>query len=173
MKKPFILLSFICLTFFSFTNGEAQLMSNSDPLLSPEINTVTNTGTTVDETKINSKAVKNFHSTYKQVSYSSWSILKDNSQLCVFQISSVKYRAFYDPNGSWSYTVSSYDGKELDKDLQKWIRDIYFDVQIVYVDQVDLKDNRRIYIVEVQDEKSIKKIRIEGEDMEVISNFSK
>jgi hypothetical protein len=36
-----------------------------------------------------------------------------------------------------------------------------------------MNDKKRIYLIEVHDEKSNKKIRIEDEDVEVVSRFSK
>jgi hypothetical protein len=123
--------------------------------------------------KTNLKAVKNFQKAYGQAANPEWSLLDDKSLLCLFSIADVPFRAFYNPNGSWSYTVSSYDAKKLDKAIHDKVQSVYFDYRIVYVNQIDLASHKTIYLVEIQDEKSIKKLRVTDDEMDVIQDFQK
>ncbi len=121
----------------------------------------------------NAKAEKNFTKTYSHASQTEWSTFSDKSLLCRFKMNEVKYKAFYTSQGQWRYTISSYDGKKLDKDLSERIHRIYFGSSIVYVDQIDIADGKTIYVVELHDENSIRKLRVEGDEMELLQEFKK
>lgn len=174
MKKPIVSLTSAFFLLVVSYNCHAQFTAKADKIAIADLSSFTVTGTPVEATKINLKAMKNFQNSYPHVTDAQWSVLKDKSQLCVFQLSEVKYRAFYNPNGSWSYSVLSYDGKQIKRDLYEKIHATYYDYRIVYVNQIDLSNGKTIYLVEIQDDKSIKKIRVSDEDeMDIISDYAK
>jgi hypothetical protein len=119
------------------------------------------------------KAEKNFNKIYQQAFDMDWSSLEGNTLLCRFSMQGIFYRAFYTVGGKWLYTVSSYDAAHLNKDVYDEVKKVYYNSNIVFVNQIDQENAETIYIVEVQDEKSIKKVRVQGDEFLVISEFTK
>jgi hypothetical protein len=121
----------------------------------------------------NAKAEKNFTKNYKTASNADWSTLSDKSLLCRFYMNDILYKAFYTAQGEWRYSLSSYGGKKLDKELADRIHRVYYGSEIVFVDQIDIADGKTIYVVELHDENSIRKLRVEGDEMELVQEFKK
>ncbi len=122
---------------------------------------------------VNKKAESSFKKVYQLASAAEWSILNNKSLVCRFYLNNILYRAFYTPQGNWTYTISGYDGRMLDKGVADRIKRIYYNSTIVYVNQVDLVSEKTFYIVEIQDKNSIKKLRVNEDEMEVIQEFTK
>jgi|SRR5450631_187001 len=121
---------------------------------------------------VNGKAEKNFNKAYQQVSDVEWSTLSDKTLMCRFYMNNILHRAFYTTHGQWKSTVFSYDGSRLDKGVSDRIKSIYYNSWIVCVDQIDLVSGGTIYVVEIHDEKSIKKLRVDADEIEVIQEFA-
>lgn len=171
MKKSNIILIPVAILFSIIsTNGYAQVAMNGATLTTAD-EFVSHHST--NSTSMNAKAEKNFTKTYKAASETEWSTFSDQSLLCRFSMNDVKYKAFYTSQGQWRYTVSSCDGKKLDKDLADRIHRVYYGSKIVFVDQIDVADGKTIYLVELHDENSIRKLRVEGDEMEVVQEFKK
>jgi hypothetical protein len=170
MKKSIITiaLSGIILS-ISFINAQAQFDVKG---YKPE-SEFANSGKVISSDQVNLKAVKHFQHDYKSVTNSEWAVLKDNGYLCRFRISDIPYRAFYNPEGSWLYTISNYSGKQINQSLHERVQSVYYNYQITFVNQIDMPGNVRINLVEIQDEKSIKKVRVTDEEMEVIQDITK
>jgi hypothetical protein len=174
MKKPIFLpiMTTLLLT-MSFATSFAQTDSKTDHSIKANEDEITVSDDIVTVNKASLRAMSNFLKDYKQANNPEWTLLRDRSHLCVFTISGIPYRAFYNPNGSWSYTVSSYDGKLLNKVIHDRIQSVYYNYRILYVNQIDLSSYKTIYLVEIQDEKSIKKVRVADEEMDIIQDFKK
>lgn len=158
---------------FTFLGGRAQLAINS-PLGSSN-------GKTFLPAKLydgtmkntNAKAMKNFKRDYREAVGAEWSVLHDQSLVCRFFMNNILYRAFYSPHGQWIASVSGYDAGKLDKGVYDKIKRVYYNSSIGFVNQVDMANGRTVYIVEIQDEKSFKKIRVDGDEMDVWLEFEK
>ena len=122
---------------------------------------------------VNLKAERTFERDYKQTSGVEWSVLTDQSLLCRFFMRSILHRAFYTAQGQWQCTVSGYDASKLDKRIYEKVKSVYYNSSIVYVDQIDMVKDKTIYVVEIQDEKSIRKVRVSDDEMEVILEFER
>lgn len=121
----------------------------------------------------NLKAVNHFNKDYSLAKDAQWSVFADKSMMCRFYLNNILHRAFYTPRGNWIYTASGYDGSKLNKAVGERIKSVYFDYRIIYADQIDLVNGKTFYIVEIQDEKSIRKIRVNEDDMEIVQEFAK
>jgi hypothetical protein len=122
---------------------------------------------------VNGKAERNFKKNYYKANGVEWSTLQDNSLMCRFSMNNIPYRAFYTTHGQWRYTVSSYDASRLDKGIYDNIKSAYYNSSIVFVNQIDRVNGTPVYIVEIQDEKSIKKLRVDNEGMEIVEESVK
>lgn len=173
MKKLILFPAAAIMLFFTIGSTYAQFAANAGNHRLPNESSAVNSDHGTLSNNVNLRALKNFNKSYRQASNAAWALLRDKSQLCVFSINKVQYRAFYNPNGSWSYTVSSYNDKKLDKAIHEKIQSVYYDYRIVYINQIDMPGQKTIYLVEIQDEKSIKKVRLADDEMEVVQDFKK
>jgi hypothetical protein len=122
---------------------------------------------------VNEKAERNFKKDYRNADAVEWSTLQDNSLMCRFSMNNIPYRAFYTSHGQWKYTVSSYDAARLNKGVYDNIKTVYYNSSIVFVNQIDRVNGGTVYIVEIHDEKSIKKLLVDNEGMEIIEYLVK
>jgi hypothetical protein len=51
------------------------------------------------------------------------------------------------------------------------VKRIYYDYAITFVNEISLSEDRKIYLVQVKDEKRIKILRIADDEMELIQEF--
>ncbi len=124
-------------------------------------------------TTANLKAETNFKKDYTFAREAQWSVFADKSLMCRFYLNNILHRAFYTPRGNWTYTISGYDGSKLNTATANRIKSVYYNFRIVYADQIDLVSDRTFYVVEIQDEKTIRKIRVNENDIEVLQEFPK
>jgi hypothetical protein len=173
MKKLTFILMTTGLLILSFSKSNAQFTVSSGKKFSvTETMIVTEPRTEASE-KTFLKAEKKFMKAYPDATHAEWTTLGDRSKMCRFFVNHDLHRAFYTANGQWISTFSSYDGNRLDKGIRDKIKSVYYDYSVVYADQIDLANNRTVYVVEIQDEKSIKKVRVDNDEMDVIQDFEK
>jgi hypothetical protein len=80
-------------------------------------------------------------------------------------------RTFYNTKGNFVYSAMSYSEKELTQPMKTWILSSFDEkMKITHVNEIH-QDAKTIYLVTVTDDKVWKKLRIEGEEMEVIDGF--
>ena len=174
MKKSFqILLAAIALTSVTWGTSYAQAKLNI-----PQTGSTNEDGIFLKSGNgisgvVNQKAERNFKKDYYKASGAEWSTLQDNSLMCRFTMNNIPYRAFYTSHGQWKYTVSSYDASKLNKEVYDNIKSAYYNSSIVFVNQIDKVNGGTVYIVEIQDEKSIKKLRVDDAGMEIIEDLVK
>jgi hypothetical protein len=172
-KSNLILLTAIILMSITLVTSHAQVaMNSSRAAFAGEDGIYSNPRSVTTET-VNGKAKKNFKKDYREAIASEWSALDDHSLMCRFSMNNIPYRAFYTANGQWLSTTSSYDASKLDKTVYDKIKSVYYNSVIVFVNQIDLAKGRTIYIVEIQDEKQIRKLRVEDDEIEVIQELDK
>jgi hypothetical protein len=169
----FILPLFLMLMSWTTGNSQAQVAMNDSRFASDGELGVMSRHETSNATVVNQKAETNFKKDYSLAKEAQWSVFADQSMVCRFYLKNVLHRAFYTPHGHWMYTISGYGGSELDKAIAERIKMVYYNFRIVYADQVDLVNGKTFYIVEIQDEKSIRKIRVNEDAMEVVLQFAK
>lgn len=122
---------------------------------------------------VNGKAERNFRKDYPKTTAVEWSTLPDNSLMCRFIMNGIPHRAFYSAHGQWIATVSNYDANKLDKGVYDKIKSIYYNSSIVFVNQIDKVNGKTIYVVEIRDEKSTKKLRVDNDEIEIVGEFEK
>ena len=174
MKKSIkILFAAIALVSLTVISGYAQAATknalvgstNEDGLFLKTRNGITGV--------VNGKAERNFKKDYRNADAVEWFTLKDNSLMSRFMMNGILHRAFYTAHGQWIATVSSYDGSKLDKGLYDKIKSVYYYSAITYVNQIDKPGDKKIYVVDIQDEKYIRKLRLENDEIEIVQEFEK
>ncbi|HMI61420.1 MAG TPA: hypothetical protein VK518_10935 [Puia sp.] len=125
------------------------------------------------ERYVSPKALRDFSRTYKGIGDAQWIQLKEGGFVCEFTDKMILSRVIYDKKGNWLHTIAGYGGDKLAKDKRAMVRSTYYDYDITYVDEIDLPGNKKVYLIHLQDEKSIKIIRICNDEMEMIEEYEK
>jgi hypothetical protein len=174
MKKSIqILIVAVALTSVTWVTSHAQAAMNN-----PQAGSTNEDGIVLKSANgisgvVNGKAERNFKKDYYKASGAEWSTLQDNSLMCRFTMNDIHYRAFYTSHGQWRYTVSGYDAGKLDKRIYDNIKSAYYNSSIVFVNQIDRVKGGTVYIVEIHDEKSIKKLLVDDAGMEIVEDLVK
>ena len=79
----------------------------------------------------------------------------------------------YDKKGKWVYTIQQYSIDDLDKSLKDRIRSVYYDYDVTIIQKVEQPGMDVVYVVHLENEKSIKIVRLTNDDMEEVQEFNK
>ena len=121
--------------------------------------------------EINTKAVKHFATTFGNAKDISWMKVKDGS-IVYFTLNDIKMKSAYRPNGSLACTIRYYGEDQLPKSVRRLVKTNYFDFDISQV--IEIKhDNEFIYIVKLQDEKSLKTVRVSNGEIQVLEEYKR
>jgi hypothetical protein len=121
--------------------------------------------------EVNQKATRDFKKTFKDVNNEKWYSIKDGF-LAEFSLNATKTRVLYNKKGNWTFTISYYDEKNLPADVRAIVKPVYYDYTISRVEEVHAAD-KTFYFVHVQNESSLKTLRICEGEMDLISDFQK
>jgi len=121
--------------------------------------------------EVNKKAMHDFKKSFKDVSNEKWYSIR-NGFLVEFSLNSSRNRVVYDKKGNWRFTVSYYDEKNLPAEIRAIVKPVYYDYTISRVEEVHA-DDQIIYIVHVQNNSSLKTLRVCEGQMDLIEDFHK
>ena len=141
---------------------------------------VTGSTSTIDNSNkaakvtINSKALKNFAKSYKNIKNESWYDITDG-YIARFFVDSVKNTIYYDTKGRWSGTVKNFSEFQMPVEIRNIVKRTYFDYAITGGVEIETlaSDGKPTYVVYIEDKNSIKWLRIFEGEMEVYNEFSK
>ena len=77
----------------------------------------------------------------------------------------------YNKKGKWVYTIQQYSLDNLDKNIVDRVRSIYYDYGVTSVQKVEQPGMDAVYVVHLENTKSIKLVRLTSDDMEVVQDF--
>ena len=84
-----------------------------------------------------------------------------------------KAMSAYNKKGKWVYTIQQYSLDNLDKNIVDRVRSIYYDYGITSVQKVEQPGMDAVYVVHLENTKSIKLVRLTSEDIELVQDFNK
>jgi len=157
-------------------NANAQIAmrgSSSTDALASSVSTSDNV--TIEQkdknilSSIPSRAVKDFHKSFKGIKNEEWSKLTDG-YIAKFTEGSIVTRVGYNSKGGWVHTIRYYSEKQLPSDIRDRVKSIYYDYTIFNVAEVYFTDEP-VYLVYIQDNTHLKTIRIYDGQMEEVQNF--
>lgn len=139
-----------------------------DKAIMPERANTTSMGT------VNTKAVKDFRKSYKSAVDEQWSKNADGLS-AGFTLNGIKNTIFYNKKGSWAGSLKGYTEDKLARNIREIVKREYYDYKITYVQEVEIPSSRgeATYIVHLEDENTIKQVRISDNQMEVYREYSK
>jgi hypothetical protein len=130
---------------------------------------VSNSSTSkISKTSVNLKALKDFSKSFHEVSNEKW-FKVPGGVIANFLTKGIDFRIKYDEKGKWLYNLLTYPEDNLPSDVRSLIRSRYYHYQIEYCNEYQLS-NSAVYIVKMNDDKSIKTIKIADGEIEVIAD---
>jgi hypothetical protein len=77
----------------------------------------------------------------------------------------------YDKKGKWVYTIEQYSIKDLDTDLSDRVKSVYYNYDVTGIQKVEQPGMDVVYVVHLQNEKSIKIVRLTTDEMELVKDL--
>jgi len=79
----------------------------------------------------------------------------------------------YDKKGKWLYTIQQYNFDNLDKNLVDRVRSVYYDYGVTNIQKIEQPGMDVVYVVHLENSKSIKIVRLTNDEMELIQDLIK
>ena len=130
------------------------------------------TSTSKAATKVNSKALKNFASSYKEVANEKWYNGRDG-QVAMFTVNGVENRVGYDKKGNWVNTIRTYDESKLPGDVRHTVKSNYYDYNINLVQEIETPYNPITYLIQLIGKTEIISLRMCEGEMSVLKKYNK
>jgi hypothetical protein len=124
-----------------------------------------------DMAVINSRAIKDFKKSFKLPAEEKWFKI-ETGFIVKFIQDGIQHRADYDNKGNWKATTRYYSEKQLPKDVRSQVKSVYYDYTITSVQELTFPDHH-VYLVNMEDEKTILIIRICDGEMDVYKDLKK
>src|SRR4051794_22685355 len=79
----------------------------------------------------------------------------------------------FSKKGKWVYTIQQYSLDNLDKNIIDRVRSVYYEYDVTSIQKVEQPGMDAIYVVHLENTKSIKVVRLTSDDVEVVQEFTK
>ncbi|HLK31172.1 MAG TPA: hypothetical protein VKT28_21510 [Puia sp.] len=123
---------------------------------------------------VNAKALKNFSNHYASATNAQWSETKEKGMTCRFYIKGILNRAYYNADGSWAGTITSYSETLLPDNIKAMVNNLFPEYSITNVNEVNTSGNQTVFIVYVESMKHIKVLKLTADsDIEVQQELDK
>lgn len=180
MKKIFstpAMLCIFCLTSFAINaQSKTNRQYSTDPKILLTAVKLSNpfvyeSAGAASEFSINTKAIRNFKKTFRNVADEKWYVLS-NGYVVQYTADSIKNIVVYDKKGNNAFSIAYYGEKQLDPEVRSIVKTTYYDYLITKVEEIHA-EGKTIYLVHMQDENTWKNVRVCDGEMELLDNFNK
>ncbi len=175
MKKFLLSSAIACFLVIAAASGAfAQNPPKTDVAKLEISSTESKTATTAsgeDLAVINSRAIKDFKKSFKLPADEKWFKI-ETGFIVKFVQDGIQHRADYDNKGHWKATTRYYSEKQLPKDVRSQVKSVYYDYTITSVQEFTFPQHH-VYLVNMEDEKTILIIRISDGEMDVFKEYKK
>jgi hypothetical protein len=172
MKKIFSTLA-IVVTLATAKNASAQqdkAMAFNSPDVQKTLLLSTESSPKVDAVDVNTKALKDFNKSFKNISGEQWYKVTDGF-IASFKENEVETKVAYDQKGKWHCTVRIFGENQLPSDVRDLVKSKYYDYKILVV--YEIRHDNTVYILKIEDATTLKTLRIADGEIEIISDNSK
>jgi hypothetical protein len=121
---------------------------------------------------ISSRAVNDFSKMYGSAADVQWSQLKDKGFMCIFQLKGVDCRAYFNPNGTWHFTVAGYLEDHLPGNIRETVHRNYYGYLISYAQEITMAMDKTVYMVQLTRGNTLKILRVTSEDLEELEEWT-
>jgi hypothetical protein len=175
MKKLFSSFLYGCIAISgSIPQAQAQDLAFESGNLKNKDATVlalaSNTSTTMPLANVNTKVIRQFTKFYKEAQNVKW-YKANNGYLAMFDWTGVKAHAFYGKHGYWYYDVRFGTEKDLPKAERRMIKSNYVDYSIGSATEVNLGNNRRAWVINLEDADNLVIVRIIDGSMDELASY--
>jgi hypothetical protein len=142
---------------------------NIDELLNPDL------GSThmLARNEINLRALRDFMWRYNQEDHACWFCTHDGGFESYFVRDGYGNRVIYDQKGNWLFSLLNYDKSKLPVKIRSLVRSVYFDFDILVVEELQMNEGiEYIITLEYDSDISVVKVNKEG-DLEVLQELHK
>jgi hypothetical protein len=132
------------------------------------------TGTYIlNRNEINIWAVRDFLDRFDKVDNALWFSTPKGGFEAYFVQDGYGDRVIYDKKGGWQLSLINYDEGNLPRDIRTEVKSIYFDFDIILVEEVHTIEGVK-YIVYLEDKSSIRVVKVNKEgEMDVLQDLNK
>ncbi|MFI5187139.1 MAG: hypothetical protein ACHQF0_10465 [Chitinophagales bacterium] len=133
----------------------------------------------VDRNNVNSKVVKNFVRSFNTVSNEKWFELQDGF-VALFSLDVIHYQVAYGKNGTWLYTIRTYDETKLPVDVRRLVKSTYYDYNITVIQEIERDpqtferdSNTLTYLIHLEGKTNWITLKVCNGEMEESQKFNK
>ena len=125
----------------------------------------------VETVNINTKVTNAFGKSFKSATNVNWSKVDKNFQAS-FTVDGKETKALYNKKGRLVYTISYGSEKDLSSENRKMVKSAYVDYTITSAIEIK-EDNRTIWVIKLEDIKSLIFVRLENGTLEETKHYQK
>ncbi len=162
----------LVISILSYGQVAITSLQSSNDISSPKNSVSKNVSSTVDRNNVNSKAVRNFVRSYKNVSNEKWYGLRDGF-VAKFTLDEINYLIAYDKKGGWLHTIRTYHENELPQDVRHLVKSSYYDYNIMLAQEIETPLNGITYIIHMEGKTNWINLRVCSGEMEEWQKFNK
>lgn len=124
----------------------------------------------VDAADVNTKALKDFNKSFKNISGEQWYKVTDGF-IASFKENEIETKVAYDQKGKWHCTVRTFGENQLPSDVRDLVKSRYYDYKILVI--YEIRHDNTVYILKIEDTSTLKTLRVADGEIEIISDNSK
>lgn len=128
------------------------------------------TGRFVESVIPSPKVIANFKRSYPVIDNEKWST-ENGYFFASFKTGDIKNQVVYTQTGQLDYSMKTYGEHLLPSTVRSAIKSIYYDYDITNAKELDV-NNKRIYVVSINDLKTFKTVRVHNGELEEIKSYS-
>ncbi len=97
----------------------------------------------------------------------------DNGFILQLPSKDVNVRSAYNDKGNWVYTISRYTPANFSKKVVETVKDSYAGYNISSIEKIEQPGKNLVYVVSINNDKTIKTLRVSNNEVELIKNYQK
>ena len=121
--------------------------------------------------KVSEKIQTGFYKSFTGAENAKW-YEQDKKILATFSMNEMNHRTLLSKKGVVIYHISYGSEKNLPAEVRKIVKSTYFDYKITMAVKVEEK-NRAIWVVDMEDDKTLITVRVEDDEMEEVRKLQK
>jgi len=129
------------------------------------------TGSATNAADVNTKALKDFDRSFKDVANEKWYTVPDGF-FASFNDNGIETKVAYDKKGTWHSTVRTLDETQLPFAIRDVVKSTYYDSKILVAYEIKHNDGV-VYIIKTEDSKTLETLRVTDGGIEIIASNTK
>jgi hypothetical protein len=166
MKNVFITCIALALAAAPATAQQANRPVITDNLQSMQMNAL-------PLSKVHVKAMRDFLKYNNDASNAEWMVVETGFVVKYTDKNNSRCRSVYNSRGQFAYTIKQYPENKMPRDVRAIIKSQYYDYTITLVEEIIEPLKPFVYVVHLEDDNTLKNVRVCEREMEVMSAYKK